>query len=72
MKDRAMKIVLLCLVCLMLVACEYEYKTYTLEATAIQYKEDYMRSAGGDTAPGESSGPLRDADRHGRRAVQRR
>jgi len=46
MKKKSIKIALLFLVCLLLLACEYEYVTYTLEATAIWYTEDYMRSEG--------------------------
>ena len=46
MKEKALRIAFLCLVCLLLLACEYEYRTLTLEATKIQSWKESMRSEG--------------------------
>ena len=45
MKRKAV-IVLLCVFCLSLLACEYEYVTHTLEATQIPFWESSMRTDG--------------------------
>jgi len=46
MKKKAIRITLLCLGCLLLLGCKYEYSTYTLEAKQVQSTADYMRAEG--------------------------
>ena len=58
MKEKAIRIAFLFLVCLLLVACQYEYTTMTLEAKQIASWEITMRSEGWKLFKKEKIGEL--------------